>query len=68
MRRAEAMTKSKTPVKEIYTLHEVEELLKVTQRSLYNFIKDGRLKAFKAGREWRVTEESLNDFMRGGSK
>lgn len=62
------MTKSKTPVKEIYTLHEVEELLKVTQRSLYNFIKDGRLKAFKAGREWRVTEESLNDFMRGGSK
>lgn len=62
------MTKSKTPVKEIYTLHEVEELLKVTQRSLYNFIKDGRLKAFKAGREWRVTEEALNDFMRGGSK
>lgn len=62
------MTKSKTPVKEIYTLHEVEELLKVTQRSLYNFIKDGRLKAFKAGREWRVTEEALNDFMRGGTK
>lgn len=62
------MTKTKTPVKEIYTLHEVEELLKVTQRSLYNFIKDGRLKAFKAGREWRVTEEALNDFMRGGTK
>lgn len=62
------MTKVKTPVKEIYTLHEVEELLKVTQRSLYNFIKDGRLKAFKAGREWRVTEEALNDFMRGDTK
>lgn len=62
------MTKSKTPVKEIYTLHEVEELLKVTQRSLYNFIKDGRLKAFKVGREWRVTEEALNDFMRGDTK
>lgn len=62
------MTKSKTPTKEIYTLHEVEELLSVTQRSLYNFIKDGRLKAFKAGREWRVTREALEDFTKGGLK
>ena len=62
------MTKSKTPVKEVYTLHEVEELLSVTQRSLYNFIKDGRLKAFKAGREWRVTREALEDFTKGGLK
>lgn len=60
------MTKSKTPTKAIYTLHEVEELLQVTQRSLYNFIKDGRLKAFKAGREWRVTREALEDFTKGG--
>jgi excisionase family DNA binding protein len=68
MRRLKAMTKSKTPIKEIYTLHEVEELLSVTQRSLYNFIKDGRLKAFKAGREWRVTREALEDFTKGGLK
>ena len=61
------MAKTKT-IKEVYTLHEVEELLMVTQRSLYNFIKDGRLKAFKAGREWRVTREALEEFMRGGAK
>ena len=52
--------------KEVYSLHEVEALLKVTQRSLYNFIKDGRLEAFKAGREWRVTSEALEKFTKGG--
>lgn len=49
----------------IYTLEEIRELLKVTRRSLYNFIKEGRLEAFKIGREWRVTEKALKDFMRG---
>ena len=56
----------KKDAKEVYTLHEVEELLQVGQRSLYNFIKDGRLKAFKAGREWRVTAEALREFTKGG--
>jgi DNA binding domain, excisionase family len=59
---------AKTAKKEVYSLHEVEELLQVTQRSLYNFIKDGRLRAFKAGREWRVTREALEDFTKGGLK
>ena len=57
---------AKKNTKEVYTLHEVEELLQVGQRSLYNFIKDGRLKAFKAGREWRVTAEALKEFTKGG--
>lgn len=52
--------------KKVYTLHEVEELLSVGQRSLYNFIKDGRLKAFKVGKEWRVTAEALKEFTNGG--
>ena len=59
---------AKIAKKEVYSLHEVEELLQVTQRSLYNFIKDGRLRAFKAGREWRVTREALEDFTKGGLK
>jgi excisionase family DNA binding protein len=57
-----------TKTKELYTLHEVEDLLKVTQRSLYNFIKDGRLKAVKVGREWRVSSEALREFTGGELK
>jgi len=60
------MTKANTygiKKEELYTLNEVAEILKVGQRSLYNFIKDGRLKAVKAGREWRVSGEALIGFL-----
>lgn len=47
----------------VYTLNEIADLLHVTKRSLYSWIKSGRLKALKVGREWRVTKESLEAFM-----
>lgn len=52
---------------EVYTLKEVEDLLQVTQRTLYNWIKDGKLRAFKAGRQWRVTKEALEEFTQTGT-
>ena len=52
---------------EVYTLQEVQDLLQVTRRTLYTWIKDGKLKAFRAGREWRVTKETLQEFLRTGT-
>lgn len=52
---------------EIYTLEEIEKLLQVTRRTLYNWIKDGQLKAFKVGRGWRVTKEALEEFTKQGT-
>lgn len=52
----------------IYTLLEVVDILKVTRRSVYNYIKHGQLKAVKMGREWRVTEEDLKDFISKGTE
>ena len=52
---------------EVYTLEEIIELLNVTRRTLYNWIKDGKLKAFKAGREWRVTRKALDEFTEHGT-
>lgn len=52
---------------EVYTLEEVQRLLQVTRRTLYNWIKSGKLKAFRAGRQWRVTKEALEDFTRTGT-
>ena len=51
----------------VYTLKEVEDILKVTQRTLYNYIKGGQLKAVKLGREWRVTDEELKNFLKTGT-
>lgn len=47
----------------IYTLDEISELLKTTKRTLYKYLKDGKLPASKIGREWRVTEEQLQAFL-----
>jgi excisionase family DNA binding protein len=47
----------------VYTLIEAQEILKVTRRSLYNFIKAGKLKALKIGREWRITHSDLSAFI-----
>ncbi len=50
----------------IYTLEEVKGILKVTQRTLYNYIKEGHLKATKIGNTWRVTHEELDRFTKIG--
>lgn len=51
----------------VYTLDEVAEIMKVTKRTLYNYIKAGTLHAVKVGKYWRVSEESLQDFISNGS-
>lgn len=48
---------------EFYTLAELETIFKVTRRTLYNWIKSGELKALKLGNEWRVSKESMENFI-----
>lgn len=48
----------------LYTLQEVAQILKVSERTLYRWLKDGKLKAHKVGRHWRVKEEDLNAFLK----
>lgn len=51
----------------IYTLKEVEDILKVTQRTLYRYIKEGKLQAVKVGKGWRVSHEALQAFISKGT-
>ena len=52
---------------EVYTLKEIQDLLQVTRRTLYNWIKGGKLKAFRIGKEWRVTKDALEEFTKIGT-
>ena len=52
----------------VYTIDELENLLHVTKRSLYSYIKSGKLKAVKLGKSWRVTEKELEAFLAVGTK
>ena len=47
----------------VYTLDDVADILKVTKRTLYNYIKAGELPAIKMGKYWRVTQENLQSFV-----
>lgn len=52
----------------LYTIEEIAEILKVTTRTVYNYIKSGSLKALKMGKYWRVTEAALLEFIEDAAK
>lgn len=47
-----------------YTSSEVARRLKVSRRSVYQWLTSGQLSGLKAGQSWRITEEDLITFMR----
>ena len=47
----------------VYTLDEVADIMKVTKRTLYTYIKAGTLHAVKMGKYWRASEENLQAFI-----
>lgn len=51
----------------LYTLKEVEDILKVKQRTLYSYIQSGKLKATKIGKYWRVKHADIAEFIDKGT-
>lgn len=51
----------------VYTTEDALEILKVSQRTLYRYIKAGQIKSIKLGREYRITEEALREFLERGT-
>lgn len=52
-------------MEKIYELKDIEELLKVSNKTLLNYIKSGKLQATKIGGKWIVTEENLQKLIKG---
>ena len=50
----------------LYTLQEVADILRVSRQTIYNYVTAKRLRATKYGKEYRVTEEDLQDFIKNG--
>lgn len=42
-----------------YTIEEVAKTLKVVYLTVYRWIQDGKLKAYKAGKQYRIKKEDL---------
>lgn len=49
--------------KEFYKAEEVAELFQVNIMTIYRYIKAGKLKAYKIGKEYRIDKKTLEDFL-----
>jgi excisionase family DNA binding protein len=45
------------------SLEDVAERLQVSDRTVRRWVKDGKLDAYKPGREWRIRPSDLEDFL-----
>ncbi|OIO30270.1 hypothetical protein AUJ77_03445 [Candidatus Nomurabacteria bacterium CG1_02_43_90] len=50
--------------KEFYKAEDLAELLQVNIMTIYRYIKAGRLKAYKIGREYRVDDAEFQAFLK----
>ena len=48
---------------QLLTPAQVGERLQVTERTVYQWLRNGRLVGFKLGRLWRIRPEDLEDFL-----
>ena len=48
-----------------FTVEEVAKRLKVSNMTVYRWIKAGSLSAYKLGGEFRITERDINQFLEG---
>ncbi len=46
-----------------YTIQEVATILKVSYLTVYRWIKAKKLEAIKAGKQYRISKDSLNKFI-----
>jgi len=55
---------AKQPKSEIMTAEETCRYLKITQRTLYRYLRSRQIPAFKLGKEWRFVRSDLEQWIR----
>ena len=49
-----------------FNVAEAAEFLRVSGHTVRKLIKEGKIRAVKAGRDWRITRAALDEFLAGG--
>lgn len=52
--------------KEFYTAEEISQILEYNIMTIYRYIKTGKLKAYKIGKEFRIDKEKFKEFLKDG--
>ncbi len=60
-----------TKAKQVMTVKDVAEYLDVHPMTIYKYVRDGRIPAFKIGDSWRIRKDAMQKWIRenehGGS-
>lgn len=51
-----------------YSVDEIAEMIKIHPKTVLRYIREGKLKASKVGKSWRVSGHDLSTFTEGGTK
>ena len=51
-------------MKRYYTVEQVAELLTMHPKTIQRYIREGKLKAKKVGKSWRIYEQDLREYMK----
>lgn len=49
--------------KEFYTAEEIAKILGYNIMTIYRYIKAGKIKAYKVGKEFRISSKNFEDFL-----
>ncbi len=49
---------------DILTIKDLQKLLRIGRNTALRLVQDGDVEAFKVGRQWRVTRESVGRYIR----
>ncbi len=52
----------------LYTIDEVAEYLRVTRRTIYRYIEQGKLPAYRVGDSWRFSDEDISEYLKKNRK
>lgn len=51
----------------VYTPKQLAELLQVSEQVIADELKSGRLVGFRVGRQWRITESSVREYIKNNT-
>jgi len=59
---------AKEPKSELMTTEETCRYLKITHRTLYRYLQNRQIPAFKLGKEWRFVRSDLEQWIRNRTR
>jgi len=54
--------------RDFYTAQELADTLRVNIMTIYRYIKAGKLKAYKFGKEFRIAANEFNNFLKNNER